>query len=49
MTKEYTNLAKAFNWTKDTLLSLNKCAVNAAFCDTKTKEILNQILEREYV
>ena len=49
MTKEYTNLAKAFNWTKDTFLSLNKCAVNAAFCDTKTKEILNQILEREYV
>jgi adenosine deaminase len=49
MTKEYSNLANVFNWTSKTFFLLNTDAVKAAFCDDKTKEILNSILEREYV
>jgi adenosine deaminase len=48
MTKEYCNLANVFNWKNETFFSLNMVAVKAAFCDDKTKEILNSILEREY-
>jgi adenosine deaminase len=48
MTKEYSNLANVFNWKNETFFSLNMDAVKAAFCDDKTKEILNSILEREY-
>jgi adenosine deaminase len=49
MTKEYSNLASAFNWKSETFFLLNTDAVKAAFCDDKTKETLNSILEREYV
>ena len=48
MTKEYSNLVNVFNWKNETFFSLNMDAVKAAFCDDKTKEILNSILEREY-
>lgn len=44
MNKEYQNLAKVFDWTNEDFLDLNRIALEAAFCDTKTKEKVLQKL-----
>lgn len=38
MNKEYRDLEKTFNWTKKDFIELNQIALEAAFCDSETKE-----------
>ena len=38
MNKEYRDLEKTFNWTKKDFIELNLIALEAAFCDSDTKE-----------
>ena len=45
MNQEYGNLAKVFDWTKEDFIELNKVALDAAFCDTKTKNMIFQKLQ----
>ena len=45
MKQEYTNLAETFGWGAKDFLALNITAVQAAFCDIETKQILLKALE----
>ena len=45
MTREYEGLAKAFGWNEDDFAELNQTALDAAFCDTDTKENLKERLK----
>ena len=45
MNQEYKNLVQVFDWTKDDVIELNKVALEAAFCDDKTKAALLTKLE----
>ena len=47
MTSEYENLSKAFGWGPDTFAALNKTALEAAFCDAKTKAKIAKKLDQE--
>ena len=38
MDQEYESLASCFGWSEDDFLELNRVALDAAFCDKKTKE-----------
>jgi len=40
MTSEYEGLGKAFDWTTEDFAALNRTALDAAFCDAKTKKRL---------
>jgi len=45
MTKEFNALAETFGWDEDTLRALNTAALDAAFCDAATKEIIAKRLD----
>jgi adenosine deaminase len=45
MNQEYKNLVQVFDWTKNDVIELNKVALEAAFCDDKTKAALLTKLE----
>ena len=45
MNAEYNGLAQAFGWGDDVFGEINITAINAAFCDDKTKKTLLQKLE----
>ena len=45
MNKEYRDLAKVFNWTKDDFLDLNKISLESAFCDIETKDKVATLLK----
>ena len=45
MTDEFDMLAKTFGWEEDVLMELNHAAVDAAFCDTATKDNIRAKLE----
>ena len=47
MTKEYVALSRAFGWGKQDFSGLNKTALNAAFCDKPTKDVLMKRLDTE--
>lgn len=48
MTKEYEELARAFDWGLEDFKDLNETALSAAFCDEATRSKLAQILEKAY-
>lgn len=45
MTDEYSELARAFDWTENDFRALNQTAANAAFCDIETRDRLLKRLE----
>lgn len=45
MTKEFDMLAETFGWEEEVLRALNQTALDAAFCDAKTKEKIAKKLE----
>ncbi|MCL7409192.1 adenosine deaminase [Marivivens donghaensis] len=45
MTKEYDMLAQTFGWGDDDFAELNKTAIEAAFCDAATRDIIIKRLE----
>jgi adenosine deaminase len=45
MTKEFNALAETFGWDEETLRALNTTALDAAFCDAATKEIIAKRLD----
>ncbi len=47
MNEEYAALTKAFGWTKDEFMRVNRVAVEGAFCDQGTKQKLFQKLKLE--
>ncbi len=46
MTREFDMLARVFDWTEDDFRALNETALDAAFCDEKTRETIKTRLER---
>ncbi|MEE2774322.1 MAG: adenosine deaminase [Pseudomonadota bacterium] len=40
MNKEYESMARTFDWNENVFVELNRVAIDAAFCDAETKEIL---------
>ena len=47
MTEEYAALSRAHRWVKEDFKALNETALNAAFCDNKTKDTLIKRLDTE--
>lgn len=47
MTEEYAALSRAYGWVKEDFKALNETALNAAFCDNKTKDTLIKRLDTE--
>ncbi len=45
MTKEYEDLAQVFGWGQDDFAALNQTALDAAFCDEKTRAALRTRME----
>ena len=45
MTKEYDMLAQTFGWGDEDFDELNKTAIEAAFCDAATRDIIIKRLE----
>lgn len=45
MTEEYDMLHKTFGWADDDFAAINQTALNAAFCDTQTREKIAKKLE----
>ena len=49
MTREYEELARAFDWGVDDFRALGKTAAEAAFCDEATRAALIEKLEKSHV
>ena len=45
MTREWEMLEKTFRWNEDDLMDLNRVALDAAFCDEKTRDRIRKRLE----
>ena len=45
MTQEFDNLARVFEWNEDDVRALNRTAIEAAFCDTSTRDKILKKLE----
>ena len=49
MTQEYDRLHQAFDWDDGVFAKLNRTALDAAFCDKDTKDIIGKLLEQSDV